>query len=204
MYHVLGWGLGLGSALYGYLRHMYGLSMNQLCWLKQARELFPVDIFVSYFLVMIIAVGFSVGVLITARRSFGEGLPTTVETRRRILSQSSSYAKIFGTYWLAVTGIWVAQHVYMHNSGHTSLALIYIYMALRGLQGPVGALAWFLNCPLTLREIWLLSPCGLRRQPRVVPLNTPSLSRRLIEQDTVYLPRRVAHTARCATHAIES
>lgn len=148
LYHVIGWGPGIVSAVVIAFSSHQGPSLNCHCWLREQQGSVPRILLVSYLAPVAAALVLTTLVTALVSRAFsGGGLAETAPMRRHMLAQIRALSVLYGLYWAAVLTLYLvhARHVAQH--GLRSPALVHAYAIVRALNGPVALLAWAASRP---------------------------------------------------------
>lgn len=144
------------------LSHQQGPSLNCHCWLRENTGTVPHVVLVSYFTPLAIALVLAVLVIIFVSRAFGGGLEESASMRSRILRQWRAYTALFGLYWAAVLGIYLAHARHVAEHGSRSATLAAAFAVVRSLNGPLLLVCWLYSRGDSVRHV-----CGkLRRRAR--------------------------------------
>jgi hypothetical protein len=134
--------------------HQQGPSLNCHCWLRENTGTVPHVVLVSYFTPLAIALVLAVLVIVFVSRAFGGGLEESASMRWRILRQWRAFTALFGLYWAAVLGIYLAhaRHVAQHGSRSATLAAA--FAVVRSLNGPLLLVCWLYSRGDSVRHVW--------------------------------------------------
>jgi 1-phosphatidylinositol-4-phosphate 5-kinase len=147
-YHAGVWGFALLLTLVP--MGAYGVSLFNMCWIKE-EPCHGVSFYalVTHFFVLFGFFVFLVGVLVYTRRKFSRGMRRTALARQRVLNHSYTYVRVFGAYWMVLCLAWIAQGSYTGTRAEKSSFLIYVWIVLMSLRGPIDALAWIITVSRT-------------------------------------------------------